>query len=285
MNTELTLIIISFNSAEVIARCLSELLTSGEYPILIVDNASPDGSAASLSERFPAAEIIRLETNRGYGRAANAGLCLATTPYALLLNPDLTVTTNQVNALLRYTKTCDKKTAIWGPETRKENFSGGPPRRVNGVHGSAMLFDVQKIKLVGLFDENIFLFSEETDLCKRTLKAGYLIKLCPDILFEHLLGQSSSSNPEIDYMRWWHFGWSQCYRITKHGPSNLWENPIRKHISYSLHSLFARSSRRRKKWRAKADGSRAFIQGKEAFRPDGIPQMSTPKKRGSPLTP
>ncbi|MBI9020708.1 MAG: glycosyltransferase family 2 protein [Verrucomicrobia bacterium] len=274
MNSDLTVIIISFNSAEIITRCQSELLTSEKYPILIIDNASPDESAARLGAKFPSVEIVRLEKNRGYGRAANAGLCLTTTPYALLLNPDLTVTTNEIDALLRHTKTSTENTAVWGPATREQDFTAGPPQNVSWVSGSAMLFDVKKIKDLGLFDENIFLFSEETDLCQRAINAGHSIQFCPDVFFDHLLGQSSSPTPEIDYMKWWHFGWSQCYRMTKHGQCTLWENPLRKHLCYSLHSLLAISPTRRKKWRAKADGSLDFSRGEKAFTPNDTPQMS-----------
>lgn len=137
-----------------------------------------------------------------------------------------------------------------------------------------MLFDVEKIRQIGLFDENIFLFSEETDLCERTIKAGYTIQICPDVFFDHLGGQSSTPAPEIEYMKWWHFGWSQCYRMTKHGHCTLWKNPFRKYISYQLHSWVAFPAERRKKWQAKADGAFAFMSGKKAFTESGSPQMS-----------
>jgi GT2 family glycosyltransferase len=83
----LTLIIVSFNSTAVIEKCLTGLLRHVPCKVYIIDNASPDGSAAQLSARFPDVDVITLGTNVGYGRAANAGLRLTTTPYALLLNP------------------------------------------------------------------------------------------------------------------------------------------------------------------------------------------------------
>ncbi len=270
----LTIIIASFNSTEVICRCLAELLDQGKHRVLIVDNASPDGSAASLSARFPSVDVITLGTNRGYGRAANTGLRLTETPYALLLNPDLNVASEQVEKLFHHAQNDTSNTAIWGPATCKEDAADIPPQRVNNVHGSAMLFDVKKIRGVGLFDENIFLFSEETDLCKRTLEAGYSIALCPDVFFDHLLGKSSSAEPKTDYMKWWHFGWSQCYRMTKHEQCTAWENPRRKQITYRLHSLLAFSPSRRRKWRAKSDGATAFIRGEKAFAADDTPKMS-----------
>jgi len=271
----LTVVIVSFNSTEVIERCLSELLGKIQCQILIVDNASADRSISGFSSQFPNVDVILLGTNTGYGRAANVGLRMADTRYALLLNPDLKASPEQVEKLLCHAQQDTGNTAIWGPATRKENCAGHPPKPVKWVNGSAMLFDVEKIKEVGLFDENIFLFSEETDLCERTLKAGYAIKLCPDVFFDHLGGQSSTYSPEVEYMKWWHFGWSQCYRMTKHRQCTMWKNPQRKQITYRLHSAFSFSPTRRRKWRAKADGAQAFIQGKKAFTENDIPQMST----------
>ncbi len=86
----LSLIIISYNSAGIIEQCQRELLDAMPFPTLIVDNASPNQSTTVLKKEFPRAEIIALEQNIGYGRAANVGLRKIKTPYALLLNPDLT---------------------------------------------------------------------------------------------------------------------------------------------------------------------------------------------------
>jgi GT2 family glycosyltransferase len=137
-----------------------------------------------------------------------------------------------------------------------------------------MLFDVERIKRIGLFDENIFLFSEEDELCDRTLNAGYGIRFCPDVYFEHLVGQACAPSPQIEYMKWWHFGWSNCYRLTKSKRSTPWRNPRRKMISYRIHSLISTKPEKRFKWKAKADGSKAFLMGEMAFDKDGRAQHS-----------
>jgi len=270
----LTLIVVSYNSSPIISRCLHEVITSKKFPVLLIDNASPDGSAATLSETFPEANVVAMNRNIGYGRAANVGLHKTKTPYALLLNPDLTATVDEIKKLLAHTQNDRGNTAIWSPATHRKNLTGKPPKNVKWVSGSAMLFDVEKIKKVGLFDENIFLFSEETDLCERTLEAGYEINFCGDVFFDHLAGQASPFDPQIEYMKWWHFGWSQCYRMTKHNRCTRFRNPHRKHLSYRLHTLFAVSLAQRKKWRAKADGAQAFVRGEKAFDEKGLPQKS-----------
>jgi len=268
----LSVIIISFNSASIIDACQKELLCSDRFKTIIVDNASPDGSAETLRKRLPNVEVIALEQNIGYGRAANVGLRKVETPYALLLNPDLITTTGEIEKLLAHVKNDTTNTAIWGPATYKKDYTGDAPKNINWISGGAMLFDVKKIKQVGLFDENIFLFSEETDLCERTLAAGHGIKWCRDVFFDHLTGQACPFDPKIEQMKWWHFGWSQCYRMTKNGHCTWLKNPKRKYLTSLLHSLVTLSRSKRIKWQSKATGAKAFIAGEKAFDNDGNPK-------------
>ena len=270
----LTLLIISYNSTEIILRCMTPLIRSNTFKTILIDNASPDGSKDALKKQFPNTEVITLEQNIGYGRASNVGLRKVGTPYALLLNPDLSATPEDIQKLLIHAQNDDSDTAIWGPASLKKDFTGEPPQNVEWVSGCAMLFDMEKLKAIGLFDENIFLFAEETELCERTIKAGYKIKLCRDVYFDHLVGQASTPNPKVEYMKWWHFGWSQCYLMTKHKHSTWYKNPFRKFVNYKIHSFTSSSAYKRMKWGAKADGALAFIQGIKAFDENGIPQKS-----------
>jgi GT2 family glycosyltransferase len=264
----ISLIIISFNSASIIQQCQQQLLDATPFPTFIIDNASPDGSAKILAEKFPKVEVVALEQNIGYGRAANVGLKKVQTRYALLLNPDLIATSEQIEKLLAHAQNDPDNTAIWGPASLKKDATGDPPQSVKWVSGCAMLFDMEKLNTIGLFDENIFLFAEETELCERTIKTGYQIKLCRDVYFDHLVGQASPPNPKVEYMKWWHFGWSQCYLMEKHHHTTWYKNPQRKLINYRIHSFTSSSSKKRKKWGAKADGAKAFLRGEKAFQKD-----------------
>lgn len=270
----LTVVVVSYNSGEAMTPLLERIAEAPGLRVLVVDNHSSDGTPEQVRARFPKVEVIDAGGNLGYGRAANIGLSRAMGDYALLLNPDLLASPEDIDRLLAHARRDSDDTAIWGPATRAKDHTGAPPRPVHWVSGSAMLFHLAKISRVGLFDENIFLFSEETDLCERTLAAGHGIVLCPDVFFDHKVGQATRPNPRIEYMKWWHFGWSQCYRITKNGHSTLFRNPLRKYLNYRLHSLIATSARKRRKWKAKADGAQAFLRGEKAFRADGSPQMS-----------
>jgi N-acetylglucosaminyl-diphospho-decaprenol L-rhamnosyltransferase len=271
---KLTVIFVTFNSYAVISNCLAQLVDDPSLKIIVVDNNSNDGTPSLIKADFPSVEVIAQKQNLGYGRAANVVLRNSDTPHALLLNPDLTTTPADIRKLWDYAENDASNTAIWGPATLSKDFTGEPPEQVEWISGSAMLFDVAKIKQVGLFDENIFLFSEETDLCERTIRSGYTIKFCRSIFFNHLVGQGTASSPKIEYLKWWHFGWSQCYRMVKNGHVTYFRNPTIKHIVYRIHSVTSRTHAKRMKWRAKADGALAYIRGVKAFRADGTPQMS-----------
>jgi len=272
INGILAIIVVTYNSKNVISRLLHSLTRGIDVPIVVVDNHSRDGTVAAVRQQFPAVKVIECQQNMGYGRAANVVLRSLDTRYALLLNPDVDVPQEALCKLVDYALADDGGTAVWGPAMRLEHASGSQPRSVNWVCGAAMLLDVEKIRQVGLFDENIFLFFEETDLCERVLKAGYRIMFCPDVLFLHHGGGSSEQNPDVEYARWWHYGWSECYWLTKHRRWTLRTHPVAKWIKYRLKSVTKLGSKRIK-WKGRGDGVAAFLRGERAFGENGEPRM------------
>lgn len=270
----LTLIIVSYNSHSIIEECLAVLIDSKKYPAIIIDNASTDDSARKLKERFPSAAVVALEQNIGYGRATNIGLEKTTTPYALLLNPDLYAKPEDIEQLLRHAEQAADQTAILAPAVIKKDHTGAVPECVDWVSGSAMLFNMEPLSQTGYFDENIFLFSEESDLCQRTINAGYNIMLCHDVFMEHMKGQSSRPNPKVEYMKNWHFGWSRAYYFTKHNMAVGKKAPVRMAQNYWLKGLFSANQEKRLKYKARCAGVRAFINGEPAFCEDGTPKAS-----------
>lgn len=276
MNTSslLSIIIVSYNSQKILNQCLAPLIESGEYPIIIIDNASPDDIADKLKSRFPRAKTIALKQNIGYGRAANVGLEVVETPYALLINPDLKAGVGDVQQLLTHALNDSTQTAIWGPASESNDHTEASPQTVKWISGCAMLFQMEKLRKIGLFDENIFLFFEETDLCERANASGFTIKQCNDIYFEHLLGQSSTPSPAIEQLKNWHFGWSSAYFHAKHKLIGKKTNPKRRLFSYRRKSIFNLNSSSRMKYKNRANGIRAFLRGEKAFDRQGLPAGS-----------
>lgn len=249
-------------------------MENSALPTIIVDNASPDGSGLQLLKGFPNHEIVQMPKNLGYGRAANEGLKRCKSRYALVVNPDLQVSQKSIAELYREATKNNMNTAIWGPALAETDFTGEPPIQTEALSGAAMLFDLERMKKVGFFDENIFLYSEETDLCLRTRQHGYSIELCPNIFMQHTIDGSSGHHPALIYMKCWHFGWSRCYYMHKHGLFTEKRNPWRMRWEYRLKSIISLSKIQRLRYKGQAEGVQAFLRGEKAFTAEGNPQMS-----------
>ncbi len=274
MIANITIITVSYNSGDVYLSLWKDFLESCRFPVIIVDNASSDGSGAMLARSFSAHRVLQMERNVGYGRAANEGIGHCRSRYALLLNPDLPVSEKLVSSLYKVAVVDQDNTAIWAPAVVKADYSDSPPVEIDAVCGAAMLFDLQKMEQVGLFDENIFLYSEETDLCMRTRSEGFLVKLCPKIYIEHTIDGSSGNQPSIVAMKSWHFGWSRCYYLNKHGLFSAKYNPRRMYRDYKLKSYISLNKVQRLRYKWQAAGVQAFMDDEKAFLPDGCPQVS-----------
>jgi len=273
MTPDVAIVTISYNSAAVYAKYWKSFLDATSLDVIIVDNASVDGSGRQLSTSFPDQQIIQLDRNIGYGRAANVGLKQCQSSFALLLNPDLYISEEAVASLVDAAISDKDNSAIWAPAVTQKDCSKRSSVTVDAVCGAAMLFDLEKMKSIGLFDENIFLYSEETDLCYRTRSAGYSIKLFPDIFIEHIIDGSSGHHPSLDYMKSWHFGWSRCYYLGKHSLFSPKYNPQRMYRSYKIKSFLSLTSLKRLRYRGQAAGVRAYSRGEKAFTADGLPQQ------------
>lgn len=270
----LTVIIVCYNSAETIIKCQNELLSSGRFPIIVVDNASSDGSADALELRYSSIQVMRMKQNLGYGRAANRALAKVTTPYAFLLNPDLIADVESVNAMLVFSEANLFDASLFAPAVvKKDHLNCGPVSR-DWVSGSALFLKMSDFISIGFFDENIFLFYEETDLCRRLVAAGKRILLNTDVYINHLKGQSSKPNAKIEALKDWHFGWSKMYYLIKHQLINGWWASRYIYFKYFIKSLISVTHFNRKKNANRASGVLAYIRGEEAFLSDGSAQKT-----------
>ena len=204
-----------------IERCLESV--RGEETI-VVDHGSTDGTLELVERRFPEATVVRRE-NRGYGAGLNAGMEAATGDFFLLLNSDAWADEGAVGRLVAFAE-ARPRAALVGPLARNPNgslqhtvrgfptlwrlateyfflrklaprsrllnafyagdFAHDRPRRVEWVMGFAMLVRREAVEQVGGFDEDFFLFSEETDLCRRLQDAGWEVWFTPDAEFTHV---------------------------------------------------------------------------------------------------
>jgi N-acetylglucosaminyl-diphospho-decaprenol L-rhamnosyltransferase len=185
-----------------------------EHEVLVLDNASDDGSAEAVRERFPDARLFALE--RRTGKAENDSLLLreARGRYCLLLNEDSELREGAARALLQVLE-ADPRAAAAGAQLLTSDgrptacawrlpdagwalaaavflhdryavqSRGGETREVGWVQSSAMLVRRSAAEQVGWLDPDFFVYSDETDFCKRLHDAGWRILFVPSALAVH----------------------------------------------------------------------------------------------------
>lgn len=221
-------VVVSFNTRDHLLRCLASLeAVLLPLEVIVVDNASEDGSAEAVAERFPATRLVRNPENAGFGRASNQGIALSRAPYVLLLNSDAEVRPGALEALVGLLDGRPRVGAA-GPRTLSGDgtvqVSFGPPltplrewrqrRLVRGVRqrqpealrraaalaavehepawlsASCLLARREALSDVGGFDEGFFLYEEDADLCRRLRQAGWALVFTPAAEVVHHLGRS-----------------------------------------------------------------------------------------------
>ena len=146
--------------------------------------------------------------------------------------------------------------AILGPSTLNQKLDNSTDLNsnfyeVDTVKGHAMFLNMEKIKKIGFFDENFFLYFEEIDLCKRIKKNNEKIYIDDSVKIKHYGGQSINKiyNFEIELTRNWHWMWSTFYFTKKHkgflyALFNVSNKLISAFIKYIFYSLTMKSSKK-----------------------------------------
>ena len=223
-----TIIIVTFKSEKVIYQCLSSI--NNNYPVIIIENSNNEFFKNEVEKKFSNVKCILTGENLGFGKANNIGLRLAKTDYAFLLNPDTVLYEDTLEVLERnadYIKNfallapiiTDSNELNYGFFNKKnistKNISAF---EVDYIKGFAMFFNKNKFSQIDYFDENIFLYLEEIDLCKRLNFINEKIYLIYNAKIKHLGGKSHGEkfNLEIEVSRNWHWMWSKFYFTKKH---------------------------------------------------------------------
>jgi len=284
MSQDITFIIVTYNSEKVIENTLRSL--PRDQKIMVLDNGSRDRTVEMVA-RYDFVEIIK-NNNIGYGKAANIGFSRVTTPYAILLNPDVKLCVECINAMLDCAKRHPDIGIVGARMFYYEKgikcyeeayvFDQNNLCYSNWIVGALMLFKMDVLRKLGGFDENIFLFFEETDLCDKFAQAGYKLAICGDASAEHDPGTSSASSIRTVKIRAWHSAWSRAYYYKKHyGPVKLAEKSLSK-IMKNLFNI-PKNLVCAKKMKMLANfyeilGLLSFFMGIKAYRPGGTGRMT-----------
>ena len=214
---DLTIIIVTFKSEKKIANCLKSI--PPQIKVLIIENSNNINFKKNIENQFSNSECILMGENKGYAAANNAGLKLAKTRYALVLNPDTILDKNAVENFLISAKKNDE---FWlmGPandQKKKINFDNNGLAEVENLKGFAIFFNISKFK-EKFFDEKYFLYFEEIDLCKSVKKENGKIFLDKSIKIIHQGAGSVDDicEEELEKNRNWHWMWSTFYYHKKY---------------------------------------------------------------------
>jgi GT2 family glycosyltransferase len=234
MMCDVSIVIVNWNACNYLRDCVGSIIeqTKASFEVIVVDNASSDGSQAMLETEFPGVRTILNSANRGFAAGNNQGIKVARGRYVLLLNPDTLILDGAIDTCVAYADTlkdvgvlgCQvledettiQKTCFKFPSPLnillnalgltakfpKSRFFGRAKmgwwdrrdeREVDVVSGMFMLVRRQALERVGPMDERYFMFAEEADWCYRFWRMGWRCLFTPRARIMHLEGGGRST--------------------------------------------------------------------------------------------
>ena len=236
MTMRLSIIIVSYNTCDMTRACLEsvyEQALSDDFEVIVVDNASDDGSAEMVRQSFPHAVLRAEKVNHGFAAGNNIAAGMARGDYLLLLNPDTVVLDHALDRLVAFAESAPQA-GIWGGRTifadgslnptscwrrptpwnlfcravglsalfpgsailNSESYGGwrrDSVRHVDIVTGCLFLIRREMWERLGGFSPDFFMYGEEADLCLRARKAGCRPMITPDATIVHYGGASEKT--------------------------------------------------------------------------------------------
>ena len=220
--TALAVAVVSHGTRDLLARCLESL---DGHEVWVVDNASRDGSAEMVRERFPDVQLIACRENLGYGRAANLALGRTGAGWLVAANADIAVRPGALETLIAAARPGD---GILAPRLVRADGStqhsvhrfptvplavahelGAPrlgdrmlldgrtdlerERVVDWAHGAVLAVRREAWEAIGGFDERLWLYAEDLDLCWRARRAGWTPRDVPSAVVELAVSAATSA--------------------------------------------------------------------------------------------
>jgi GT2 family glycosyltransferase len=230
-----TVLIVNWNAGDYLTRCLQTI--PRDYPVVIVDNNSEDGSVDKVLSRFPAVKVLKSPVNLGFSAGNNLGLREISSKYVLFLNPDTEIINDTIKVMVDYLESHPDYAAV-GPRIIDRNgqisiFSGRrhfnlwmafcevfmldkifpqnkwlnyrhipewdrkTSRDVDCLVGCAMLMRTDIVKELGGFDESVPLYLDDVDLCRKITESGGRIRCVAEANIWHMHNISCSKAPAV----------------------------------------------------------------------------------------
>ena len=294
---DLSIVLVNYNDGRRLRACLASLAAhppAAEHEILVIDNASIDGSLEDVRREFPAVRPIANPTNAGFSAANNRGVAESRGRFLLFLNTDTLVPAGALDALLaRFA--ADPALGAVGPALVHapgdyqvsfgnrvgffaqifQKFALNPrhkralrlrrtrEREAGWLSAACLLCRREAFEKAGGFDERFFIYFEDIDLCARIRAAGWRLLFVPSVEVRHEGGATTTATPErraesrIEYRR------SQLYYYRKHA-SRASRRLLRASIRASIALLRLRGAFRGETGRALAARYRALLREEKA---------------------
>lgn len=228
-DADLSIIVVSWNTRDLLAQCLESLFANPPgcpFEVTVVDNASSDGSAALVRQRFRQVLLLENSRNIGFAIANNQALRRSRGRYLLLLNPDTRVLPG---ALAELVHLMERRADVGAAGSRLLNPDGSlqpschpeptltrefwrlfhldrlrhyalypmeewdlaRPRDVHSAQGASLILRRRALEEIGVLDDGYFVYSEEVDLCSRLRRHGWRVCWAPQSPVVHYGGQST----------------------------------------------------------------------------------------------
>jgi hypothetical protein len=254
-NPDLSICIVTYKTRALLAECLTSIYQNTrqtQFEIIVVDNASRDGTLEMLRDEFPAARVIANDRNAGFAKPINQALRVSQGRYALLLNNDTLVLPDALDRLVAFAD-AHPEIGICGPKVLSRDgtlqkqcrrsyatpwdlfcyFTGlsalfprsplfarylmtyrdeNETHPADAVSGSCMLIRRAVIEQIGLLDERFFAYQEDADYCFRAQRAGWQIYYYPQAQIIHYAGQGGSRVNPYRSIWEWHRSYFLYYR-------------------------------------------------------------------------
>lgn len=247
----ISVIIINWNGKKHLSYCLSSLerINYPNFEVIVVDNASIDGSVEYIKKNFSQVKVIQNKKNLGFAEANNIGFKKAKGEYILLLNNDTKVTPNFLTELVRVMESDKKIGAVqpkiifmdskrlqaggsfltktgflyhFGCQKNPDDKKYNQPLEIFSTSGSCLLIRRKVIEKVGLFDPDFFCYFEETDFCWRVWLAGYKILYLPTAMIYHK-GSQTARRLKLSFVEFHSFKNRICSLIKNLGALELFK--------------------------------------------------------------
>ena len=215
---EITLILISYKSEKIIYNFIKKI--PSRIKTIIVENSQNHELKKSIEQNYKNISVY-IKENNGVSSALNFAVEKIETKYFLQISPDIEINFENLEIFLNYAKKLDDRFAALGPrflnvkeKSHKQIDEKLESGKIDSVHGSCMFINKENFEKIGKFDENFFLYFEETEYCYRAKKNGYISYQINDIKAKSIGRSVETNNNEekkLNNILIWHFIWSKYY--------------------------------------------------------------------------